>query len=165
MKIFFNSKAQDPNCVTKISQKMFCKKSYIYSNMLKSSFIFDDAQNITINPHIRLNYLDLEKIFNAGFKSFASHLPLANISFAVNYYLGKYDVKGYHIVNIFIHVMNGILVYILARITLMQLSDIGILPISKSHDLTISFISLFSALLEEAEEHLGLAESLKKNNG
>lgn len=119
----------------------------IYSNTLKSSFVFDDLQNITLNPYIRLTNLDLEKILNAGFKSINSNRPLANISFAVNYYLGKYDVKGYHIVNIFIHIMNGILVYFLARITFKQLSDIGIFTTSKSPDFTISFISLFAALL------------------
>lgn len=159
MKIFFNSKTQDPICVTKTSEKVFYKKSYIfiiiiaaigtiiYSNTLKSPLVFDDLQNITKNPYIRLTHLNLEKIYDAGFKSFASHRPLANISFAVNYYLGKYDVKGYHIVNIFIHIMNGILVFFIARITFKQLSDIGILTISKSHNFTISFVSLFAALL------------------
>jgi len=94
---------------------LFC--IIIYSNTLKSPFVFDDIPNITINPYIRLTHLDFEKIFNVGFKSPCSHRPLANISFAVNYYLGKYDVTGYHIVNILIHLLNGILVYFLARIT------------------------------------------------
>jgi len=59
----------------------------IYSNTLKSPFVFDDSQNITKNPYIRLTHLNLKKIFNAGFKSFAANRPVANISFAVNYYL------------------------------------------------------------------------------
>jgi hypothetical protein len=40
--------------------------------------------------------------------------PIAYVSIAFNYYLGEYEVRGYHIVNIIIHAIAGILVYLLA---------------------------------------------------
>jgi hypothetical protein len=38
-------------------------------------------------------------------------------SFALNYYFGGVDVKGYHLVNLFIHIVNACLVYFLALLT------------------------------------------------
>ncbi len=43
---------------------------------------------------------------------------MANISFALNYYLAGYDVTGYHAVNLLVHFANGVLVYLLALVTL-----------------------------------------------
>ena len=44
--------------------------------------------------------------------------PVAYISFALNYYLHQYDVLGYHLVNILIHVTTGILLYLFVKTTL-----------------------------------------------
>ena len=66
----------------------------IYSNTLDSPFIFDDINNIRSNDHIRLNNFSLEDLKNAGFKGVARHRPVANISFALNYYIHRYDVQG-----------------------------------------------------------------------
>jgi Flp pilus assembly protein TadD len=96
----------------------------IYSNTLDSSFVFDDFHNIKDNPYIRLTDIDFEKLYNAGYKSPNSNRPVANISFAINYYFGRYDVTGYHIVNILIHLINGIIVYFLARIIFKQVSNV-----------------------------------------
>jgi Flp pilus assembly protein TadD len=51
-------------------------------------------------------------------ESHAPRRPVANVSFALNYLAGGYDVKGYHLVNIFIHVANGALVYFLSLMLL-----------------------------------------------
>ncbi|MBN2419477.1 MAG: tetratricopeptide repeat protein [Deltaproteobacteria bacterium] len=86
----------------------------IYFNTFSAPFVFDDAITITENRHVRLTHLDIKSIFNVGLKSLASKRPVANISFALNYYFGQYNVTGYHAVNIIIHLLNGILVYFLA---------------------------------------------------
>ncbi len=84
----------------------------IYSNTLGSPFIFDDSHNIRDNPHIRLSRLTLEGIKSAGFKSPASNRPVANISFALNYYFHQYNVLGFDLVNILIHLSTDILLYL-----------------------------------------------------
>lgn len=84
---------------------------FIYSNILNSSFVFDDRVNIHHNPQIRLTKLTLDGIIGAGFESYASHRPVANVSFALNYYFHRYDVIGYHLVNILIHIITGIILF------------------------------------------------------
>ncbi len=96
----------------------------IYSNTLNSPFVFDDFPNLKTNPYIRLTNLDFVKLYDAGFKSRCPNRPVANISFALNYYFGRYNATVYHIVNIVIHIINGILAYFLALIIFRQLSDI-----------------------------------------
>ena len=97
---------------------LFC--IILYSNTLNSPFVFDDVANIRENSYIRLTDLDFQRLSDAMFKSPCSNRPVANISFALNYYFGKYDVTGYHVVNIIIHLINGILVYFLALIIFKQ---------------------------------------------
>jgi tetratricopeptide (TPR) repeat protein len=90
----------------------------VYLNSFSVPFVFDDYPNIRDNPSIRLAVIDLEGLRAAGFESHASRRPVANISFALNYLAGSYDVKGYHLVNTLIHIVNGVLVYFLALILL-----------------------------------------------
>jgi Flp pilus assembly protein TadD len=94
----------------------------IYSNTFKGPFIFDDTNNILENPHIRLTRLTLKDITRAGLEGPSSQRPVAIISFALNYYFHRYNVLGYRLVNILIHVMTGVLLYLFAKTTLDVLS-------------------------------------------
>ncbi len=91
---------------------------FIYMGSLSGPFVFDDEQNITENSHIRLTRLSPEGIYAAAFNSPLPHRPVANVSFALNYFFNGYNVVGYRFVNILIHIVNGYLVYLLARFTL-----------------------------------------------
>src|SRR3989338_10048110 len=79
----------------------------IYSNSLSFPFHFDDADNILDNPAIRSlsNVLDFSGTRTIGF-----------LSFALNFHFGGLDVFGYHLVNILIHITNGLLVYSLVSL-------------------------------------------------
>ena len=114
----------------------------IYSNTLTGPFIFDDKPNIQQNPHIRLERLSLDGIAKAALQSPSSHRPVANISFAVNYYFHRYNPVGYHFTNILIHIINGTLLFLLAKITLLT-------PTLKAdYDrFKASWIPLFTALI------------------
>jgi len=81
------------------------------------------------------------------FKSPASNRPVANISFALNYYFGKYDVTGYHVVNIIIHLINGILVYFLALIIFKQALHVPNQKTTQIGGALIPSISFFAALI------------------
>ncbi|MBU0728252.1 MAG: tetratricopeptide repeat protein [Proteobacteria bacterium] len=87
----------------------------VYSNTLHSPFLFDDRTNILENPAVRITSLTFENFFTAGFKSPAMNRPVANISLALNYYFHGYDVFGYHLVNILIHILAAICIYFLAQ--------------------------------------------------
>jgi tetratricopeptide (TPR) repeat protein len=85
-----------------------------YSNTFHVPFQFDDSEQITDNEVIR----DLDNFFlsSSGYK-FNPRRFVGYITFALNYHFGGLDVTGYHIVNLAIHIVNGILVYLLVLIT------------------------------------------------
>jgi Flp pilus assembly protein TadD len=112
----------------------------IYSNTLQSPFLLDDFLNIPQNPHIRIEALSLKNIVAAGFKSCASSRPMANISFALNYDFRKYEVRGYHIVNIAIHILTAMFIYLFVRVTLLS-------PVVKDKYKDANLIAFFAALL------------------
>lgn len=124
---------------------LFC--IVVYSNTLNSPFVFDDDANIRENAYIRLTDFDFQRLSDAMFESPAPNRPVANISFALNYYFGEYDVTGYHVVNIIIHLINGILVYFLALIIFKQASQVPNQKTTKIDGTLIPKISCFAALI------------------
>jgi len=97
--------------------------SFIYSNTLKHHFVFDDSR-IYNNQHIRIVSFDLDSLRDAWQYSEPKSRPVANITFALNYLFSQYNVAGYRLTNIFIHIVAGLLLFFLAKRTL-QLSFPG----------------------------------------
>ncbi len=89
----------------------------IYSNTLEAPFILDDTIGIQDNPHIRITKLTFKEIGKVGFKNSSSR-PIAFITFALNYYFHQYNLKGYHVVNIIIHILTGFFLYLFIKATL-----------------------------------------------
>lgn len=96
----------------------------IYANTLDSPFFFDDLDCIRHNPIIKnLKYfygsasvdgLSIgEDIKNNFFMR-----PVAYLTFALNYHCHGLNVKGYHAINIAIHISNTLLVYMLIHLTI-----------------------------------------------
>ena len=87
----------------------------VYSNTFYASFHFDDAQTIVENYSIRNlgNWIDIIR----------GQRGIAMLSFAINYAMGGLNVIGYHIVNLVIHITNGILVYFLIFLTLNRIDS------------------------------------------
>ena len=88
----------------------------IYGHTLHAPFVLDDYYHITQNPHIRVTDLNPAALYAAAFDSPSSRRAVANLSFALNYYFSGYNVVGYHLVNIAVHFINGVLVYLLAGV-------------------------------------------------
>ena len=78
-----------------------------YSNTMNVPFIFDDIPIVASNPLIR----DVGNFFDIGVMN--DHRYVGKLTFALNYALHGLDVRGYHLVNLLIHVVNGVLVYLL----------------------------------------------------
>ncbi|TAN40593.1 MAG: tetratricopeptide repeat protein, partial [Nitrospirae bacterium] len=70
------------------------------------------------------------------------HRYVGLLSFALNYKLDGFNVTGYHIVNLFIHIISGLLVYLIALLSFRT----PFLSGSMLKD-TSGYIALFSALL------------------
>jgi hypothetical protein len=90
----------------------------IYSNTLNVPFVFDDRYNITDNPAIQITELTLGNLWGSAFESKMPNRPVANVSLALNYYFHQKELPGYHLVNIFIHAVTGVLLYFLFLVTI-----------------------------------------------
>ena len=87
---------------------------------LTGHFIFDDGVNIRINPFLKIDSLDFSTLWQASSSGGSSPLsrPLSMASFAVNYYVAGMDAYYFKLVNLGIHLLNGVLVFALARLLL-----------------------------------------------
>ncbi len=77
----------------------------IYQNSFRAGFQFDDFKAIVENASIR-DLRNLPLIFRDN-----GTRPVLFLTFALNYHFGGTSEWGYHLVNLFLHILNGILVY------------------------------------------------------
>ena len=117
----------------------------IYSNTFYASWHFDDEPNIRDNPNLHLRELSWQNIkrtfFANQFEPGQLYRPAACLSFALNYYLGQDNVLGYHIVNISIHFLSAIFLFLFIYHTL------NLPSINARYGPNSYFIALLSAIL------------------
>ena len=94
----------------------------IYSNTFQASWHFDDIPNILENKGLHVTKLSWSNIKGSFFAKprlpGELYRPVACLSFALNYYFGKDNVSGYHIVNISIHFLAAIFLFLFIYNTL-----------------------------------------------
>ena len=139
-----------------------------YSNTFNVPFVFDDNRHIIENPIIKdlkhfIHPSEAEEIEILDLHSALTKRYMGYLSFALNYRFHGLIVKGYHITNLLIHIINGLLVYCLVVLTFktpfLSLQGGGRLRSSRAalgtsqsrpsvarNDLN-KYIALFSALL------------------
>jgi hypothetical protein len=92
----------------------------LYCNTLDADWHLDDFHNITNNPWIKIENLYPETLKNTFFAAYDKgeyrgeniFRPVAMFSFALNWYFGKTDVTGYHVVNILIHIVTTLFLFL-----------------------------------------------------
>jgi hypothetical protein len=90
----------------------------VYSNTFHAPFQLDDVDLIAKNPVVK----DLGSFMpfsGPGLDETASRRYVGYLSFALNYRLNGTDPWGYHLINLFVHVMNALLVYLLVSLMFM----------------------------------------------
>jgi tetratricopeptide (TPR) repeat protein len=86
-----------------------------YSNTFDVPWHFDDYNNILTNPKVHAQYPHLSTVTEPIVSFFEKgHLrrPLAMTTFAANWYLGKDDPFGYHVVNLAIHIFTAYFLFL-----------------------------------------------------
>ncbi len=80
-----------------------------YCNSFTVPFLLDDFGSIS-------NNYDIQKLFDfpALWKFYANRIVLY-FSFSLNYFIHDNGVQGYHITNLLIHILNGILFYAILK--------------------------------------------------
>jgi protein O-mannosyl-transferase len=89
-----------------------------YANSFSCPFIFDDApaiiQNATIRDLGKIGVVLSPPLSAAG----ATGRPLVNLTLAINYAFGRLDVRGYHFVNLCLHILTALVLFGVLRRTL-----------------------------------------------
>ena len=117
-----------------------------YSNTFQSPFQWDEEDFIVQNPVVRdLEYFaspSKAKGIDPDYEIFLRTRYVGYLTFALNYQIHGFDVLGYHIVNVTLHILNAVLVYLLVQLTFKT-------PFLKEAPLRnhSSQVALFSALL------------------
>ncbi|MCP4594008.1 MAG: tetratricopeptide repeat protein [bacterium] len=90
-----------------------------YSNTFSAPFFFDDLTSIVQNPSIR-RFHPLSQVLAAPTQTSVAGRPVVNLSLAVNYAIGGFDVRGYHVFNLTVHLMCSLVLFGVVRRTLQQ---------------------------------------------
>ena len=95
----------------------------VYGNTINSPFIWDDKFFIVENTLIR-DIANITKVFttnyfareNESLKGGSGYYrPFVTIFYMLDYYLWKDNAIGYHLTNIFLHILNTLLLFILIK--------------------------------------------------
>ncbi len=116
-----------------------------YSNSFYVPWILDDPPNIITNYPLHIDNLYPENLwktfFAQPFTEDKLYRPIANFSFALNWYHGQDNPFGYHLVNLLIHILTILFLY---KTTLLFLHC----PFLKKHsEQETLFIALLSTVL------------------
>jgi tetratricopeptide (TPR) repeat protein len=87
-----------------------------YHNSFSGPFILDDPLAITGNPTIK----HLGSALSPPASATTGGRPVLNLTFALNYALGGMNAWGYHVFNLLIHALAGLVLFGLVRRTLMR---------------------------------------------
>lgn len=89
----------------------------VYWPGLYGSWLFDDYPNIVDNRGVQPTQGNLPSLVGAALSSPASDFkrPLASLSFAANYLAAGLDPYWMKVTNLIIHLLNGLLIFLLAR--------------------------------------------------
>jgi protein O-mannosyl-transferase len=116
-----------------------------YANTFDAAFQLDDFHNITQNSTLHINSLSPSALLNVVSGNTETnkvfYRPVSYLSFAVNWYLGKDDVTGYHGVNVAIHILISFFLY------LVVLALLDTPNLSKKYSQDKYFIAVLAACL------------------
>jgi hypothetical protein len=122
-----------------------------YANSLSGPFLFDDENSIVNNRSIRA----LDTAVVPPRDTPVAGRPVVNLTFAVNFAAGGLEVRGYHVVNVAIHLAAALVLFGIVRRTLLlpRLADrFG--PPSANLALATALIWLLHPLQTESVNYL-----------
>jgi tetratricopeptide (TPR) repeat protein len=91
----------------------------LYLNSFRVPWQFDDRPNITNNPSIHFYTFSIDHFSRLLSFSLSETIRLFSyFTFALNFYFGRLNVFGYHLINLLIHIATGGLVFWFILLTL-----------------------------------------------
>lgn len=96
---------------------LFAAVAVSYGSSLNSGFLWDDEFLVVQNPLIRAPLLSFsvfkQDIVNSSFRYTTYYRPLQILSYAVDYRIWRMSPFGFHLGNLLLHFLNGLLVFLL----------------------------------------------------
>jgi len=86
----------------------------IYSNTLKNGFVYDDESTIVNNTLIK-DFSNISKLFTKEYfisSAEASYRPVVTFTYFLDYAIYGLNPYGFHLTNLILHAINGVLLYI-----------------------------------------------------
>lgn len=94
----------------------------VYSNSFYGDWVFDDPHNIIHRSEIHLEKLSFSNIANTFFREKNGdtrlYRPVSSLTFGLNWFLGEDNPRGYHVVNLIIHLVATVLVFKITKMLL-----------------------------------------------
>lgn len=87
----------------------------VYLNSLQNTFVYDDVFTITDNYFIR-DWSNFFALFTHDYfqsSGEVTYRPVVTLSYFIDYSIWRLNPFGFHLTNILLHAVNGVLVYIL----------------------------------------------------
>lgn len=100
---------------------VFVATAVVYWPGLSGDFVFDDTTSLLLNKQLPIHQLNYSDIKTATLSGDAGPLkrPLSMLSFGINYYAADgFDPWSFKLVNLGIHLLNGISLYIFLSVLL-----------------------------------------------
>lgn len=91
----------------------------IFANSFGGIFVFDDQDSIGSNPTIRRLWPVWQTLCPPNAGKTVGGRPLLNLSFALNYAISGDEIWSYHALNLAIHILGALLLFGVARRTLL----------------------------------------------
>jgi len=95
---------------------IFSFTTLLYWHGLFGDYVFDDPANILDNQKIAITSLEYNNLKSAWYSGDAGPLgrPISMLSFALNHYFTGFDPFYFKLINLFIHIINGLLVFLIS---------------------------------------------------
>jgi len=97
---------------------------WAYHNSFQGSFVFDDVTSIAENPHIR-HLWPISEAMKTSPNFAIQGRPVECLSLALNYAWGGLNVRGYHVLNLMLHLASALVLFGLLRRTLLRTARSG----------------------------------------
>ena len=85
-----------------------------FENGFEGVFVFDDEEAILTNPHVQALPSVIEAMGAPRMTTLETR-PLPSLSLALNYSLGEFEPRGYHVFNLGVHLLATLLLFGLVR--------------------------------------------------
>ena len=119
-----------------------------YAPGLGGVFVFDSIERVIRNDSLQISALDVEQLLGAAYAAEDSYPQrgLAYLTLALNYYFAgqQFAPFAFKATNLAIHILNGLLVFMLARLILSRWRQPGVLAGRHDPSARIAVLAVFA---------------------